>query len=256
MFTKAITRLPATNFAAGLTTVDLGAPDYELTLRQHCAYRSALTACGLEVTVLPADERFPDSAFVEDAAIMLPGAAILARPGAPSRSGEVEAICEVLKQAGLALDAIMAPGTLDGGDICEVGNHFLIGISARTNEEGAAQLQHLLARYGCTAACIDIRSVAGILHLKSGLAYLGENRLAVIEALADHPALAAYHKVLVPSGEEYAANCVLVNDFVLFPAGYPLLASRLRELGMRLVELEMSEFAKMDGGLSCLSLRF
>jgi len=256
MLTKAITRLPATNFAHGLTTVDLGAPDYALALRQHACYRSALTACGLDVTVLPADERFPDSTFVEDAAIMLPGAAIVTRPGAASREGEVESIGAVLAQAGLPLDAIAAPGALDGGDICEADGHFLVGLSARTNEEGAHQLQQLLAKHGFTAACIDIRRTPGILHLKSGLAYLGNNRLVVIEALADHPALAAYDKIFVPPGEEYAANCLVINDFVLFPAGYPLLASRLRELGLRLCELEMSEFAKMDGGLSCLSLRF
>jgi dimethylargininase len=154
------------------------------------------------------------------------------------------------------LDKIEAPGMLDGGDICEAGNHFLIGVSARTNEEGASQLARILARQGYTSTVIDIRSTPGILHLKSGIAYLGDNRMAVIDALADHPALAGYAQVRVDAGEEYAANCIRVNDRVLIAAGFPRLATKLRELGYALVELDMSEFRKMDGGLSCLSLRF
>jgi dimethylargininase len=255
-FTQAIVRLPAANFADGLTTVDLGQPDYACALEQHAAYCQALAGCGLQLTVLPADLRYPDSTFVEDAAILTARGALLARPGAPSRSGEVEAIRAALAAFYGQAACIEAPGTLDGGDICEAGNHFLIGVSARTNAEGAAQLADWLARQGCTCACIDIRSTPGILHLKSGLAYIGDNRLVVIDALADHPALAGYEQVRVDADEAYAANCVRVNDHLLLPAGNPRLAARLRDLGYTVVELEMSEFRKMDGGLSCLSLRF
>jgi dimethylargininase len=184
----------------------------------------------------------------------------------------VAAIAGALEPFFARMAQIAAPGTLDGGDICEAeppgaapGNHptgspvtphYLIGISARTNEEGAAQLARFLAREGCTCACIDIRQTPGILHLKSGLAYLGDNRMVVIDALADHPALRGYDLIRVAPGEEYAANCVRVNDCVLFPRGFRRLAADLCALGYTLAELDMAEFQKMDGGLSCLSLRF
>jgi dimethylargininase len=132
----------------------------------------------------------------------------------------------------------------------------LIGISARTNAAGAAQLAQWLASQGYTADCIDIRSTPGILHLKSGIADLGDNRMVVIDALADHPALAGYELVRVDAAEAYAANCIRVNDRVLIAAGFPRLCARLRDLGYAVVEVAMSEFRKMDGGLSCLSLRF
>jgi dimethylargininase len=244
-FTQAIVCPPATNFAEGLTTVDLGVPDHELALAQHAHYCRVLEACGLHLTWLPPDPRYPDSTFVEDTAIVTVQGAIVTRPGAPSRSGEVETM----------RGAIEAPGTVDGGDICEAGRHFLIGISARTNEEGAAQVARWLARQGCTCACIDVRNTPGILHLKSGISYIGEQRMVVIDALADHPALAPYELVRVDAAEAYAVNCVRVNERVLVAAGYPRLAASLRDLGCSVVALEMSEFRKMDGGLSCLSLR-
>jgi dimethylargininase len=256
MFTRAIVRIPATNFAEGLTTVDLGVPDLDRALAQHAAYCRALAACGLALTYLPADEHYPDSTFVEDTAILTPQGAILARPGAESRSGEVQSMAATLHHFYPQIDRIAAPGTLDGGDICEAGSHFLIGISARTNKEGAAQLAAWLARGGYTCDCIDIRQVVGILHLKSGVAYLGDNRMVAIEALREHPALSAFDTVPVDADEAYAANCVRINDHLLLPAGYERLAARLRALGYKLIELEMSEFQKMDGGLSCLSLRF
>jgi dimethylargininase len=256
MFTRAVVRIPAANFAEGLTTVDLGVPAVDLALAQHAAYCRALEACGLALTYLPADERYPDSTFVEDTAILTPEGAILARPGAESRSGEVQSMAEALQHFYPQLEHITAPGTLDGGDICEAGSHFLIGLSARTNEEGAAQLGAWLARRGYTCDCIDIRQVKGILHLKSGIAYLGDNRMVTIEALWNHPALRTFEKVTVDADEAYAANCVRVNDHVLLPEGHARLAAQLRALGYALVELEMSEFQKMDGGLSCLSLRF
>lgn len=255
-FARAIVCTPAANFAAGLTSVDLGTPDYACALQQHAAYCRALAACGLQLTVLPADERFPDSTFVEDTAILTTHGALLTRPGAASRSGEVDVMRAALAAFFPELPTIEAPGALDGGDICETGSHFLIGISARTNAEGAAQLARWLAGQGCTSATIDIRDTPGILHLKSGIAYIGDNRLVVIDALADHPALARYEQVRVDPEEAYAANCIRVNDRLFAPAGYPQLAARLRGLGYTLVELDMSEFRKMDGGLSCLSLRF
>ena len=181
MFRRAIIRPPGTNYAEGLTRVALGAPDYERALRQHAAYCEALERCGLELTRLEADERYPDSTFVEDTAVLIPAGAILTRPGAASRMGEVESIKETLSRFCPRIDSIQEPGTVDGGDICEAGNHFFIGLSDRTNEAGAGQLAELLASYGYTSSFVDIRNVKDILHLKSGVAYLGDNRLVVIE---------------------------------------------------------------------------
>jgi len=151
---------------------------------------------------------------------------------------------------------ISAPGTLDGGDVCEADDHFFIGISERTNDAGARQLASILADRGYTSAVIDVREIDGILHLKSGIAYVGEGRVIAIESLARHAAFQGYDVIPVPRGEEYAANCVRVNDRVLFAAGHPVLEESLRRMGYDLVPLEMSEFQKMDGGLSCLSLRY
>ncbi len=256
MFTRAIVRPPSPNFADGLTASGLGAPDYLLALRQHAAYCAALAQCGLELTELPPDARFPDATFVEDTAVITPRCAVITRPGAASRAGETAAVRTALARFFPQLQAIEAPGTVDGGDICEAENHFLIGISERTNEAGAQQLAAILTDAGHTANFVDIRGVSGILHLKSGLTYLGDNRLAVWDTLAQHTALGGYEQIRVATGDEYAANCIRVNEYVLLAAGFPAFAIKLRGLGYRLIELEMSEFQKMDGGLSCLSLRF
>jgi dimethylargininase len=256
VFRRAIVRPPAANFAAGLTTVDLGTPDVAKALAQHAAYCRELEALGLALTRLPADPRFPDSTFVEDAAVLAPGGAILTRPGAASREGEVAGIAAALAPFVPTTRSIAAPGTLDGGDICEAGDHWFIGISRRTNDEGARQLARFLEADGRTSSFVDIRGVAGILHLKSGIAWLSGRRLVVIDSLREAPAFSGWDLVRVEPGEEYGANCVAVNAAVLCARGFPRLERRLSELGYRPAVLEMSEFQKMDGGLSCLSLRF
>lgn len=256
-FTRAIVRPPARNFADGLTTVDLGVPNVDLALEQHAAYCEALVRHGCEVITLPADARYPDSTFVEDTALILPGiGAMLTRPGATSRAGEVDAIAGALRHFFPTLPQIAAPGTLDAGDVCEAGNHVFIGLSHRTNADGAAQLSRWLAQFGYTASTVDIRGIAGILHLKSGIAAVDPNRLVLISDLAGHAAFAGYDVVHVPVGEDYGANCVRVNDVVFASVGQPGLDARLRGLGYELEVLDMSEYRKMDGGLSCLSLRF
>ncbi len=236
--------------------MDLGAPDVPRALDQHARYCEALERCGLDLVRLGADSRFPDSTFVEDTAILTAHGAILTRPGAPSRAGEVTDIERCLAPHFPELFRIAAPGTVDGGDICEAGDHFFIGLSERTNPEGARQLAGHLERLGFTSAVVDIRRVAGVLHLKSGIAALSERRLVVIDALAGHPAIHGYELVRVDPSENYAANCVRVNDALLVAAGHPRFEAAASTLGLETIALDMSEFAKMDGGLSCLSLRF
>jgi dimethylargininase len=256
MFAKAIVKDPGSNFAAGLTSVALGTPVFERVLQQHKAYCMALEVCGLEVLRLTADEKHPDSTFVEDTAVLTPRGAVITRPGHASRLGEIEAIEPVLRQHYSHPHSIVAPGTVDGGDVCEAGEHFFIGVSRRTNEEGADQLARLLESFGYSSSLIDIRGLSNILHLKSGLAYLGDKHLLVIEALRNRREISAYDLISVRSAEEYAANCLAVNGKVLIAAGFDETKNQLEHVGYETIALEMSEFQKMDGGLSCLSLRF
>jgi dimethylargininase len=214
-----------------------------------------LADCGVEVERLTADERFPDSTFVEDTAVLVPGCAVLTRPGAESRRGEVAGTAEALGRRFSRLEAIEAPGTVDGGDICETPAGVLIGISERTNPEGAAALARLLATIGIESRRLDVRG-SGLLHLKSGLTDLGDGRLLVSRELSGREELAGFETIEVAAGEEYAANGVRVNERVLIAAGFPRLEATLRRKGYAPLALEMSEFRKMDGGLSCLSLRF
>jgi dimethylargininase len=255
-FRNAIICPPCDNFSDGLTSVDLGSPDLEKAMLQHRAYCDALRQCGLKLVELDADPRFPDSTFVEDTAIVTSKCAVVMRPGAPSRIGEIESMGETLAQHYDTLHRVQSPGTIDGGDVCQADDHFLIGISERTNEEGARQLSSFLKSAGFTSTHIDIRGVDGILHLKSGISYLGENRMLATMSFSSSKELQGFEIVAVPEGEDYAANCIRVNDWLLLAAGFPKLREILAALGYRLIELEMSEFEKMDGGLSCLSLRF
>ena len=255
-FTRAIVRPPGVNFSAGLTTVNLGTPVYELALKQHAEYCEALRSCGLRVTSLPIDERYPDSTFVEDAAILTKHCAIIARPGAETRLGEITSIESELASSFNEIRSIHEPGTLDGGDICEVDEHFFIGISTRSNEAGARQFAEILSEFGFTSAVIDVRPVKSILHLKSGLAHLGGKQLVVIDELFESDQLRGYKLIRVKSEEAYAANCVVINGSILIAAGFPSFAETLGVHGFETIAVEMSEFQKMDGGLSCLSLRF
>lgn len=256
MFTKAIVRAPSDSFASGLTSVDLGAPVLELALQQHEAYCRALEDCGLSLTRLDPDERYPDSTFVEDTAVLTTRGAVITRPGASTRLGETEAIEPVLRDHFAQLRAIFEPGTVDGGDICEGRDHFFIGISRRTNTAGARQLALFLADFGYPSTLIDIRNLSNILHLKSGLAYLGGNRMLVIDELKNLTPLSNYELITVDNAEAYAANCLAVNNRILVAAGFPALQRQLQKLDYETIALDMSEFQKMDGGLSCLSLRF
>ena len=256
MFTKAIVRIPGANFDAGLTTVSLGRPNFDQVLTQHTRYCEALVECGLTLTTLDADLRFPDSTFVEDTAILTEHGAVLTRPGAPSREGEVAAIRPAILDFFPSPLTIEAPGPVDGGDICEAGNHFFIGLSLRTNEAGAEQLAAHLAGFGYTSCSIDVRPMTTILHLKSGISYIEENTLVVMEEMATNPQFAGFDLIRVDAEESYAANCVRVNGRVLLAKGFPRLTAALEDRGFHPTILDMSEFQKMDGGLSCLSLRF
>jgi dimethylargininase len=251
---RAIVRPPSATFASGLTTAGLGAPDLDLARRQHDAYCVALADAGVDLIVLPPDDRYPDSTFVEDTAVVTSRGVVITRPGAPSRAGETAEMAEAFARLGAPAVEIVPPGTLDGGDICQVGDRFLLGRSARTDDDGAAQLASLLAAWGFGSEVVTVPP-GPLLHLKSGLSWLGDRHVAVVAPIADHPSLVGLEPVLVPEAEGYAANCIRVNDVVIVPAGFPRTAEAIRAAGLRPVAVDVSEFRKMDGGVSCLSLR-
>ena len=223
-FTNVIVRKPGKSLCNGITSApELGQPIYERAVEEHDDYIAALKQCGVEVTELPALEEYPDSCFVEDPAVITRCGAIITNPGADSRNGEKDEIEPTIRQFfdDEHVKHIVAPGTLDGGDVMMVGDHFYVGRSARTNEEGIRQFIEILEGWGL-----------------------------------EKPDFAQYNKVVVPEDEAYGANCIWVNGTVIVPEGYPTVLKAVQDLGYKTLVVDTSEYRKVDGGLSCLSLRF
>ncbi len=253
MFKTAIVRTPCEEMIHGISSASLGKPDYELALKQHAAYVEALRFCGLKVSILEPDSRYPDSTFVEDVALCTSHFAVLTNPGAPSRNGEKMEMAPVLSSVFSMLERIEAPGTLDAGDVMMVGDHFYIGISGRTNDEGATQLISILEKHGKTGEKLPLKKM---LHLKTGVSYLENNYMLVFGEFCRHEAFARFEKILVEEAESYAANSLWINGTVLVPRGFPGTLEKIKQAGYPTLEVDVSEFRKLDGGLSCLSLRF
>ena len=251
-YSHAIVRRPSENFDRGLTTSILGAPSYEKILAQHQAYVAILNDLGLQVHILAPLPDFPDAYFVEDVAVMTPRLGVITRPGAKERRGEEEAIIETLA-AHRPLTLIEAPATLDGGDVLIAGNDVFIGRSARTNVEGARQLATAMEAQGFRCAEIPVGSG---LHLKSSVSWVGNETLLLTRELAERPDFRGYATIVLHPEDEYAANSLWINGTVLIPAGYPRVMRELSSSGAKVIELDISEARKMDGGLSCMSLRF
>ncbi len=253
MFKHAIVRTPSQSLIDGLTSVDLGKPDYQKALQQHQRYISALQACGLTVTCLPALEQFPDSTFVEDVALLTPNCAVITNPGAVTRQGETQFITAAIEKFYPTLERIESPGTVEAGDVMMVGSHFYIGLSERTNAEGAAQLIKILEKHSHTGSVVSLTEV---LHLKTGLGYLEDSNLLACGEFLTKPEFSKFCRVEVDANEAYAANSVWINGTVLTPKGFPKTKQKIVDLGYNVIEVDVSEFQKVDGGLSCLSLRF
>ena len=253
MFTKAIVKTPGRSIVKAITSADLGIPDYKNALHQHQRYIDALNSCGVEVIILDADENYPDSCFLEDTALITPKCCIITNPGAESRKGEISAIDLELNVRFSEIERIYPPGTVEAGDVMMVGNQFFIGLSQRTNHKGAEQLKNILEEYGHVVFMVDMKEV---LHLKTGLSYLENNNLLVAGEFIDHPLFAEFNKIIVSEAEAYAANCIWVNGTVIVPQGFPGTRKKIEDLGYYTISVDVSEFQKIDGGLSCLSLRF
>jgi dimethylargininase len=237
----------------GLTRAKLGPPQYEKALRQHEQYINALKQCGLDIILLDADSRYPDSTFVEDTVVLTPRCAVISRPGAASRRGEIEDMKKLVSHYFKDIREIRSPGTLDAGDVMEADGHYFIGISSRTNRAGAQQLQLFLREFGYGSSLIPLKN---LLHLKSGVASLGNNRLVIVESLVTYEDFRKYDLIVVNNREQYAANCLWINGFVLVADGFPETCRNIEKAGFKVFPLDVSEFQKLDGGLSCLSVRF
>ena len=254
MFQHTIVRTPCKRVLEGITSApELGKPDYEKALKQHAAYIEALKKCGVDVTVLDADEDYPDSCFVEDVAVLTKNAAIITNPGAPSRNGETKSIIPVIERFYQNIEYIRAPGTLEGGDVMMVGDTFYVGLSARTNAEGIRQFGDILAKYGY--ACVEV-PLSEVLHLKTGVNYIENGNMIVSGEFVDKECFKPYNHIEIPEDEAYAANCIWVNGTVIVPEGYPTVLKAVQDAGYPTLTVDTSEFRKIDGGLSCLSLRF
>jgi dimethylargininase len=253
MFSNAIVRVPCPSIVNGLTSASLGKPDYKLAVQQHTGYVDALRNAGLNVRILYEDDLYPDSTFIEDVALCTIDFAVITNPGAPSRKGETRDIRDVLQEFYDTIEEIREPGTLEAGDVMMTKDHFFIGISERTNIEGAGQLIRILERHGMTGSAITLKNM---LHLKSGASFLEHNNILVCGELLNCPDFEKFNKIIVDPQESYAANSLWINDTVLVPAGFPDTKRKIESAGYITITLDVSEFRKLDGGLSCLSLRF
>ena len=217
---------------------------------QHVLYEGALAACGWTVRHLPSLDDQPDAVFVEDAAVVVDELAVVTRPGAESRRGEVPTV-EAALRALRRVERIVAPGTLDGGDVLRLGRRILVGRSSRTNADGARQLRALLEPLG-----YDVRPTpfSGCLHLKTAVTAVSDDLVLLNPAWIDATLVAPLRSIEVHPDEPFAANVLRLGDSVLVPADAPRTAERLRVAGVRVAPLDMSELAKAEGGLTCCSI--
>jgi len=253
-FDNAIVRLPASSVVNGLRAEDRGAPTHEGIGAEHRAYVEALELAGVAVEVLPALDAFPDSIFVEDPALVFPEGAILLRPGAPSRFGETAAIEPVLRRRFERVLSLPGPGFADGGDVLVTPGAVMIGLSDRTSREGAEALIGRLAEFGRKG--VVVATPPGVLHFKSDCSLLDDATVLSTARLAASGVFEGMRVLHTPEGEEAGANVLRVNERVLVGEDYPRTAALLEAEGYSVVRLPTSQIARIDAGLSCMSLRW
>jgi dimethylargininase len=251
-FNSAIVRIPGKSVVDGLRSDSGPSPDFDALLREHQSYVAALRSANLHVTTLNPLELFPDSMFVEDPALVFTEAAILLRPGAPTRLAEADELAPALTSRFPEV-LQLTDGCADGGDILVTPNRVLIGLSARTNAVGAAALQALLHTLGRASEVIGVPS--GTLHLKSDCSLVDEETVLATRELAASGLFAGSRVLVVPEEERAAANSLRLNDVLLVRDDCPRTTEMLGKHAS-VVPLPVSEIAKIDAGLSCMSLRW
>ena len=253
-FAHAITRQPAKSIVDGLRAVDVGAPDFDGMMRAHDAYVAALRSTGADVRVLGPLEAFPDAQFVEDTALCLPQGAILMHPGAPSRVGEVQEMAPHLANIYTEMRSIIGGGRIEGGDILVTGREILVGLSDRTNTAGVAELEQIANEWGHRVRTVI--TPPGVLHFKTDCSLMDPETILSTQQLDASGCFDGYRVLHVPREEEAAANAIRFNDLVIMADGFPRTAEMLDREGFNVVQIDNTDCAKLDGGMSCLSLRF
>jgi dimethylargininase len=247
----ALTRAVSPSIAeCELTHVAREPIDVARAVQQHCAYEQALVAAGCRAEHVPAEPALPDAVFVEDAAVVFDELAVLTRPGAASRRPEVASLALALA-AYRTLEAIEAPGTLDGGDVLILGRQVYVGIGGRTNSDGAFQFKALLDPHGYSVRMVEVR---GCLHLKSAVTRIEESAVLLNPRWVDVHVFDDVECVEVEPSEPYAANALLVGDTLLYGAGHPRTRERLAARGLEVTAVDLSELAKAEGALTCCSV--
>ncbi len=253
-FDAAIVRQPSKSVIGGLRAGDGGDPDYAGVRAEHEAYVAALGKAGVAVTTLGALEGYPDAVFVEDPALVFPEGAILLRPGAESRAGEVSEIAGVLHEQFSTVLELPGEGFVEGGDILTTPKKVMIGLSSRTDLAGAGALQKLLAEFDRASEIVE--TPADVLHFKTDCSLLDQETVLSTARLARSGVFDGFDVVLTPEGEEAAANALRVNDAVMVGADFPRTIELLDNRGYAVVPLKTTEIGKIDAGLSCMSLRW
>lgn len=254
-FSHAITRKPSAAITRGLRAVDTGNPDLGVMRQHHADYIAALCSTGAQVLQLDALDDYADSVFVEDTALCLPQGAVVMRPGAPSRLGEAAEMAPHLRAVYGDVRVISGKDSfIEGGDILVSETEIMVGRSARTNAAGVAELTGLVADWGHKVR--EVFTPPGVLHFKTDCSLLDADTILSTERLAASGCFAGYKVIFVAPGEEAAANSIRFNDLVIMPAGFPATRDRILAAGFKVTEIGNTECAKIDGGMSCLSLRF
>lgn len=253
-FDSALVRAPSRSVINGLRAHDHGSPTYEGVKAEHDAYIAALRAAGVKVIALEPLEEFPDAIFIEDPALVFTEGAILLRPGAPTRAGEVAAVEPVLRDLFVTVLELPERAHADGGDVLVTPERVFIGLSARTVETGARALASCLEKIGRKGEIVA--TPKGVLHFKTDCALLDEATVLCTTRLATSGIFGSFRRLVVPPGEESAANALRVNDVVLVGSQYPRTIEMLDRAGFDVVALPTVEIGKLDAGLSCMSLRW
>ena len=248
--TKALVREPGDTYTSCLSshprhhTVDLNK-----ARAQHVRYCDVLADLGLEIIRVPRDDFHPDACFVEDNAVVFRDKALICRMAKESRWGEQPGVAAVLEEY-VKTKWAEVPATIEGGDVVHLGDRLICGVTERTNLEGVSQMRDWLG------VRVDAIDDPGIMHLKSYVTSLGQNRVVVTRKYSTHSALAGLEVLVIPDGEEYAADTLTVGDTVLMPAGYPRSHEMVRAAGYEVIPMDVGEIEKCDGALTCLSILF
>ncbi|HEU5148906.1 MAG TPA: N(G),N(G)-dimethylarginine dimethylaminohydrolase [Iamia sp.] len=248
---RALVRRPVERLAEGLVThIDRVPVDVDRAVQQWHGYRAAMEACGWDLIEVPRAPECPDSVFVEDAVVMVRNVAVVTRPGAPSRRGETSAVTVVVESLGASMNRIVAPGTLDGGDVLKVGDTLYVGRGGRTDGEGIRQLRAIVEPLGVTVVAVPLTKV---LHLKSAVTALPDGTVIGFPPLVDDPGV---FPRFLPVPEESGAHVVLLGEGrLLMAADAPRSAELFADLGYEPVPVDISEFQKLEGCVTCLSVR-